>query len=351
MTGTEHAIQVSGLSKSYGRQRGLVELDLDVRRGEVMGFIGPNGAGKSTTIRLLLDLLRPSTGTIRVLGQDPRTGGAALRRRIGYLAGDLVLPQRMTGRGVVDLMLTLSGAGTDPASRDRATTLAARLDLDLDRPTRSLSKGNRQKVGIVQAFAHAPDLLVLDEPTSGLDPLVQQTFHALVREAAAAGATVFMSSHIISEVEHTAQRVAVLREGRLLSLSTVQELRARSARQVAVELAGLPAPRTGDPSARPTPDVATDLALDDAHAQPGRNGGTRTVGTFPGDPADLLDRLARAPWRGQVVDLVVDEPDLERAVLDFYTPAPTKTPPGTSSGAPISTTPAAQASASGGASA
>ncbi len=193
MTGSDHAVRTEGLSKSYGRHRGLVELDLQVRTGEVMGFIGPNGAGKSTTIRLLLDLLRPSAGSVQVLGEDPRTGGAALRRRIGYLAGDLVLPERTTGRQTVDLLLTLSGAGQDPLARARADVLAGRLGLDLSRPTRSLSKGNRQKIGIVQAFAHAPELLVLDEPTSGLDPLVQQTFHALVREAAVDGATVFMS--------------------------------------------------------------------------------------------------------------------------------------------------------------
>ena len=188
MTTTGPAISAESLSKSYGRHRGLVDLDLEVRRGEVMGFIGPNGAGKSTTIRLLLDLLRPTSGRVTVLGEDPRTGGAALRRRVGYLAGDLVLPERMTGQRVADLMLTLSGRGGDAAARARVHELAERLGLDLARQSRALSKGNRQKIGIVQAFAHAPELLVLDEPTSGLDPLVQQTFHALVREAAAAGA-------------------------------------------------------------------------------------------------------------------------------------------------------------------
>jgi ABC-2 type transport system ATP-binding protein len=304
------AILTRGLSKSYGHNRGLVDLDLEVHRGEVMGFIGPNGAGKSTTIRLLLDLIRPSSGHVEVLGEDPRAGGAALRRRIGYLAGDLVLPERMTGQRVTDLMLTLSGSGGDAAARARVHELADRLGLDLNRQSRALSKGNRQKIGIVAAFAHAPELLVLDEPTSGLDPLVQQTFHAMVREAAEGGATVFMSSHIINEVEQTAHRVAVLREGRLIALSTVAELRARSLRQVEVEV-------TGGSGAE---QVAADLALVDAQQVHALNGGTRVSGSFPGEPADLLRRLSAAPWRDQVDDLVVAAPDLEDAVLRFYAP-------------------------------
>jgi ABC-2 type transport system ATP-binding protein len=310
------AIRTTGLTKTYGRggrHRGLVDLDLAVERGEVLGFIGPNGAGKSTTIRLLLDLLRPTGGSVHVLGEDPRRGGPALRRRIGYLAGDLVLPERMTGRRAVDLMLTLSGAGTDPAARRRGEELADRLGLDLSRPSRALSKGNRQKIGIVQAFAHDPELLVLDEPTSGLDPLVQQTFHAIVREAAARGATVFMSSHIISEVEQTADRVAVLREGRLIALATVPALRARSHRHVEVEL---------DPTAvTGAAELVADLALEDAAAGRAVHGGTRVTGQFPGEPDDLLRRLATAGWRDHVRDLVVESPDLEDAVLRFYDPA------------------------------
>ncbi len=304
------AILAQGLTKSYGHNRGLVDLDLEVRRGEVMGVIGPNGAGKSTTIRLLLDLLRPSSGRVEVLGQEPRPGGAALRRRIGYLAGDLVLPERMTGQRVSDLMLTMSGSGGDATARARVHDLADRLGLDLDRQSRALSKGNRQKIGIVQAFAHAPELLVLDEPTSGLDPLVQQTFHAMVREAATAGATVFMSSHIINEVEQTAHRVAVLREGRLIALSTVAELRARSLRQVEVEV-------TGDIRAD---QVVADLALVEGRQVHAVKGGTRVSGSFPGEPADLLRRLSCAGWRDQVDDLVVAAPDLEDAVLRFYAP-------------------------------
>ncbi|MFC5379541.1 ABC transporter ATP-binding protein [Aquipuribacter nitratireducens] len=312
-TGTTPAIRTRALTKTYGTHRGLSGLDLDVERGEVLGFIGPNGAGKSTTIRLLLDLLRPTSGTVEVLGQDPRTGGAGLRRRIGYLAGDLVLPERMTGARVVDLLTTLSGARGDATVRRRVLDLAERLDLDLSRPSRTLSKGNRQKIGIVQAFVHDPELLVLDEPTSGLDPLVQQTFHALVREAAARGATVFMSSHIISEVEQTADRVAVLREGRLIALATVPELRARSSRHVEVEV---------DAGAGVGPDaLAADLALQGAAVRPAVHGGTRVAGEFPGEPADLVARLAAAPWRESLRDLVAEAPDLEAAVLRFYAPS------------------------------
>ncbi len=302
------AVLAEGLAKSYGSHRGLVDLDLEVHRGEVVGVIGPNGAGKSTTIRLLLDLLRPTAGRVQVLGQEPRSGGAGLRRRIGYLAGDLVLPERMTGRAVVDLMLRLSGRGGDAAARARAEQIAERLGLDLDRQSRTLSTGNRQKIGLVQAFAHAPELLVLDEPTSGLDPLVQQTFHALVREATAEGATVLMSSHIISEVEQTAQRVAVLRDGRLVALAPVEELRARSLRQVAVEVTGTAT----------VAQVAADLGLDQPVGEHPLHGGTRVRGSFPGDPVELVGRLGAAGWREQVLDLVVEAPDLQDAVLRFY---------------------------------
>ena len=309
-SGDGPAVRTARLTKTYGRHRGLVDLDLEVSRGEVLGVIGPNGAGKSTTIRLLLDLLRPTSGSVEVLGQDPRTGGAALRRRIGYLAGDLVLPERMSGQRVVDLLLELSSPRDASAAAKRVHELAERLGLDLARPARTLSKGNRQKIGIVQAFAHDPELLVLDEPTSGLDPLVQQTFQAMVREASAAGTTVFMSSHVISEVEQTADRVAVLSEGRLLALATVAELRARSLRRVEVELVDGP----GDEA------VVAELGLVEAAHVQGLHGGSRLSGAFPGEPAELLARLGSAAWRPGVRDVVVEAPDLEDAVLRFYEP-------------------------------
>jgi ABC-2 type transport system ATP-binding protein len=203
------AISTHDLVKTYGRgSRGLAGLDLEVNTGEVYGFLGPNGAGKSTTIRILLDLIRPTGGSARVLGLDPRADGVELRRRVGYLAGDFVVDGRQTGRQLLEYLGNLRGG----VSRDRITELAGRLDLDLDRRIKALSKGNRQKVGIVQAFMHTPELLILDEPTSGLDPFLQQEFVRLVREHAQRGATVFMSSHVMSEVQQTADRVGIIRD-------------------------------------------------------------------------------------------------------------------------------------------
>ena len=180
----DNAIRVRGLTKRFGPSVALDGLDLDVRRGEVFGFVGPNGPGKTTTIRMLLDLLRPTAGEVRVLGLDPRRDGVAVRRRVGYLPGDLNLPPRVTGREFLADHAATSGHATWTSS---TSTLAARLDADLDRPLGELSLGNRRKIGVIAAFAHRPELLVLDEPTSGLDPLVQQTFRALAREAADGG--------------------------------------------------------------------------------------------------------------------------------------------------------------------
>jgi ABC-2 type transport system ATP-binding protein len=224
-----------GLTKYYGRARGVVDLDFALRRGEVLGFLGPNGAGKTTTIRLVLDLIRPTRGRLAVFGADPRRD-VSVRRRIGYLPGDLRLYERLTARDVLLYFARLRGVRELGA----AETLAERLDLELDRPVRALSKGNRQKVGLVQAFMHRPDLLVLDEPTAGLDPLVQQTFHELVAEAKADGAAVFLSSHVLPEVQHVADRVALIRDGRLALVSGVDELRARTFARVAVTFAAPP---------------------------------------------------------------------------------------------------------------
>jgi ABC-2 type transport system ATP-binding protein len=231
------AIRADGLTKVYGRSRGVVDLDFSVAHGEVFGFLGPNGAGKTTTIRLMLDLIRPTRGRIELFGRDPRRD-VALRRRVGYLPGDLRLYERLTSRELFTYVAHLRGAkglGTAPA-------LAGRLGLELDRPLDALSKGNRQKVGLIQAFMHAPDLLVLDEPTAGLDPLIQQTFYELVAERKADGATIFLSSHILPEVQSIADRVALIREGRLALLASVDELRAHAPTRVEVTFATLPPP-------------------------------------------------------------------------------------------------------------
>src|SRR5262245_23799581 len=214
-------IRAEQLTKSYGQNRGIIDVDFEVEQGEVFGFLGPNGAGKTTTIRLLLDLIRPTSGRFTVFGLDSRRSSVAIRKRLGYLPGDLRLYERMTGADLLRYFGHLRGLdGTE-----RGRQLADRLDLDLDRRIKELSRGNRQKVGIVQAFMHEPDLLVLDEPTSGLDPLVQETFYELVGEATERGGTVFLSSHVLSEVQHMADRVGLIREGRLDLVDSVENLR------------------------------------------------------------------------------------------------------------------------------
>jgi ABC-2 type transport system ATP-binding protein len=230
------AIQAEGLTKRYGRHRGIAGVDLEVEAGEVFGFLGPNGAGKTTTIRLLLDLIRPSGGTVRVLGLDPRRDGVALRRRMGYLPGDLRLYERLTARELLTYFARLRGL---PGLGD-APGLVDRLELELDRPISGLSKGNRQKVGLVQALMHRPELLVLDEPTAGLDPLVQQVFHELVAEVRADGRTTFLSSHVLPEIQHVADRVGLIRDGRVALVSPVAVLRARGLVRVEATFASLP---------------------------------------------------------------------------------------------------------------
>jgi ABC-2 type transport system ATP-binding protein len=214
------AVLTEGLTKRYGSRTGIDSLDLEVQQGEVFGFIGPNGAGKTTTIRLLLDLIHPTGGRAQVLGLDAHKDSVAIRRSVGYLPGDFGLETRMSAREMLAYFArirVLSHLGTAPA-------LAERLGLDLDVPMGRLSRGNRQKIGLVQALFHQPDLLILDEPTTGLDPLVQDTFLQMLREARDQGRTVFLSSHILSEVERVCDRVAIVRGGRLAALETTDSL-------------------------------------------------------------------------------------------------------------------------------
>jgi len=289
------AIRTEQLVKTYGRSRGLAGLDLEVRRGEVYGFLGPNGAGKTTTIRLLLDLIRPTSGTISVLGLDPRRDGVALRRKVGYLAGDFVVDGRQTGRELLTYLGNLRGG----VRRQRVDELAARLDLDLGRRIKSLSKGNRQKVGVVQAFMHDPELLVLDEPTSGLDPFLQQVFVTMVHEAKAAGQTVFMSSHVMSEVQHTADRVGIIREGRLVTVEGVEALRERAVRNVEIHF-------------------ETPVPADEFAALPGVSG-VHADGTVLRCRLDgRADPLVKAASRYTVLSLLSEEPDLEELFFTYY---------------------------------
>ena len=214
-------IETQKLTKSYGKSRGIIDVDLSVETGEVFGFLGPNGAGKTTTIRTLLDLIRPTSGSARVFGIESSADPVAIHRRIGYIPGEFTLYDRRTGGQTIEYFGNLRG-GVDPAYR---AALIERFDVDPSRKFKEYSKGNKQKIGLVVALQHRPELLVLDEPTSGLDPLIQQSFYALVREAQAEGRTVFLSSHILSEVERTCDRVAIIRDGRLVKVDSVEGLR------------------------------------------------------------------------------------------------------------------------------
>jgi ABC-2 type transport system ATP-binding protein len=225
------ALLTRGLTKHYGSIPALRGVDLEVRRGETFGFLGPNGSGKTTTIRCMLDLIRPSGGTIRVLGLDPQAEPLAVRARVGYLPGELRLDDNLTAEGVFRFCNRLRRGRADQAY---IRQLAERLDLDLTTPVKNFSRGNKQKVGLVQALMHRPELLLLDEPTSGLDPLVQQEVHRLIGAACAEGTTVFFSSHVLSEVEHVAERVAILRRGEVVEVADTSTLVHRALRRVRV---------------------------------------------------------------------------------------------------------------------
>ncbi|HET9085341.1 MAG TPA: ABC transporter ATP-binding protein [Candidatus Limnocylindrales bacterium] len=230
----EPVIRTEKLTKSYGSHRGIIDIDLAVEEGEAFGFLGPNGAGKTTTIRTLLDHIRPTSGRATIFGIDTTADPIAIHRRLGYLPGEFALYDKLTGGQTIEYFANLRG-GVDTAYQ---RGLIDRLDLDTTRKFKEYSKGNKQKVGLVVALQHRPDLLLLDEPTSGLDPLVQQTFYEVIREAKAEGRTVFLSSHILSEVEKTADRVAIIRDGRLVKVDRVEALRDLAHHQVELRFSG-----------------------------------------------------------------------------------------------------------------
>jgi ABC-2 type transport system ATP-binding protein len=218
---TDYAIETNGLSVYYGRHRGILDVDLRVEKGEVFGFLGPNGAGKTTTQRVLMDVIRPTAGEARIFGKDCQKESTSARQSVGYLPGELNLYENLTARRFFKMYSSLQKSKADPKYWQ---TLAERLDLDTSRNIRQYSRGNKQKVGVVTAFMNKPDLLILDEPTAGLDPLVQQTVMELVLAANRAGATVFFSSHILSEVQEVCDRVGIIREGRLVATERVEDL-------------------------------------------------------------------------------------------------------------------------------
>ena len=227
----DNVIKAQGLTKSYGNVQALFGVDLEVKQGEVFGFLGPNGAGKTTTIRCMLDLIRPQGGTIRVLGLNPQAEPEAIKERVGYLPGELHLDENMTARQVFRYFNRLRG---NRSNWDFIQELSDRLKLDLKTPIKNFSHGNKQKVGVVQALMHRPELVLLDEPTGGLDPLMQQEVLRMLAEAQENGATVFFSSHILSEVQAVADRVAIIREGKIIEVAETASLLNRSMRQVRI---------------------------------------------------------------------------------------------------------------------
>lgn len=289
------AIRCDGLTKRFGNHRGIEDLDLTVERGEVLGFLGPNGAGKTTTIRMLLDLIRPTSGSAQIFGLDARRDSMRIRARIGNLAGDFAIAPELTGRRALTIAAAIRGID----GLGRAPELAERFGAELDRPMQELSRGNRQKIGLLLALFHAPELLVLDEPTAGLDPLMQAEFLSLLAEEHARGVTVFLSSHELSEVQAVCQRVAMVREGRLIATDHVEEMRNRALRHVearlssegaAVEFGALPGVR----------DVERSGALLRCRVQ--------------GDVGPLVAGLVAAG----VHDLEISRPSLDELFLQYY---------------------------------
>jgi ABC-2 type transport system ATP-binding protein len=289
------ALSVEGLTKSYGRARGVVDLTFSVERGEVFGYLGPNGAGKTTTIRTLLDFIRPTSGRASVIGLDSRRDAIEIHRRVGYLPGEFGLYERLTALEQLSYLGALRGAVAEAVIRE----LAERLDLHLDRRIASLSHGNKQKVGLIQAFMHRPDILILDEPTQGLDPLVQQTFYRLLAEVRERGGTVFLSSHVLPEVEHACDRVGIIRDGRLVTVEDIDDLKSKALKMVEIRLAE-PAPAS---AFEHVPGVRDVVAFGDR---------IRITMAGPVDP------LIKALARHEVVDLQSRESSLEEIFLTFY---------------------------------
>ena len=293
---TTSAITLESLTKSYGKARGIVDLDLEIATGEVFGFLGPNGSGKTTTIRTVLDLIRPTSGTATVLGLDAQQHSLEIRSRTGYLPGELALYEEMTVHESLDYLVALrGGAGTD-----RIKELSDEFQLDLTRKIKDLSTGNKQKVGIIQAFSHEPELLILDEPTSGLDPLMQQNVYHLIDAARNEGRTVFLSSHVLPEVERIADRVGIIRQGKLIEVATVDELKDRAVRVVEV--------RFGSDG----PDHQILMKVDNVVSVEQRR--TTVQIRIEGS----MDALIKVLAGYEVVAMRSEEADLEEVFLDLY---------------------------------
>jgi len=289
------AILTEGLTKHYGEVKALIDLDLSVGQGEVFGFLGPNGAGKTTMIRTILDLIRPTAGSASILGMDSHEKALEIRDHIGYLPGDLALYPKLTGMETLRYFANLRG-GVDWAYVDE---LSERLDSDLTRRVGDLSSGNRQKVGLIQAFMSKPEVLVLDEPSTGLDPLVQQEFQAILKAVAGEGRSVFLSSHTLSEVERVADRVGIIRHGKLVVVEGVEQLKSKAIRRLELDF-GAPV----------SAEVFSNLeGVHDASAE-----GTRVSVAIDGSMTSVL-RVAMAH---DLVNVENAEADLEEIFLTYY---------------------------------
>ena len=295
------AVATSRLSKDYGVGRGLFDLDLVVSAQEVFGYLGPNGAGKTTTIRCLMGMIRPTSGAAHIFGLDCRRDAVAVKRKVGYLPGDMPQFGSLRGKEVVAYLGGMR-RGADPKV---VRSIAERFDLDLGRRFREYSSGNKRKLGILLAFMHQPDLLILDEPTSGLDPLNQQEFYSLLREARDRGATVFLSSHILSEVEHVCDKVGIIRSGRLVKVAELEDLRHIRLHRVEMELA--------PDSAVPEMQIRSAAGVEDVtvvdHV---------VTCTVRGSFEPLLEAIRDA----HVTNMVSTEPSLEEVFLSYYSEGP-----------------------------
>ncbi|WP_336882494.1 ABC transporter ATP-binding protein [Rhodococcus globerulus] len=291
-------VHVEHLTRRFGARRGIIDVDFGIEAGEVFGFLGPNGAGKSTTIRILLGLYRPTSGQVRVFDLDPKHEAARILRRVGYLPGELTLYPRLTGAQHLDRFAHMRGL-TDLRYRDQ---LVDRFGAELDRPAYTLSKGNRQKIGLVMAFMHRPELLVLDEPTSGIDPLMQDEFADLVHETVADGRTILLSSHDLDEVQRLVGRVCILREGRVVVTATVDDLRRSAPRSIELRF---------DHDARP--EMFARLGAEVRSCE-----GGRIILSVTGPVAPLLRTAADEG----AVDITARRADLDELFLSYYRAAP-----------------------------
>ena len=304
MTTQDPVIVIDNLYKSYGKVQAVKGISMRVEQGEIFGFLGPNGAGKTTTIRCMLDVIRPTSGTLRVLGLDAQRDKMELHQRIGYLPGDVRLPGQMTGKQIIDYFSRLQGL--TPVLLD---DLVARFDVEMKRPLKSYSKGMRQKIGVVLAFMCDPQVLILDEPTSGLDPLLQRTFNEFLLQEQARGKTIFMSSHIMSDVEKVCQRVAVIRQGEIVTIEEVEKLRQKAGQRVTVEFSDA-------------------VSADEVARMPGVSNVTRNNSAYHFNISGSMDALIKALSRHEVLRLQAEEAPLEEVFLKFYenSEAETSTP-------------------------